>query len=58
MRKWLAVCAVSALAQLSFAAWDGTAKLPKVVSGAYEITSPEELIGYAKAEVMRQAINQ
>lgn len=49
MRKWLAVCAVSALAQLSFAAWDGTAKLPKVVSGAYEITSPEELIGFLES---------
>ena len=46
MRKWLAVCAVSILAQVSFAAWNGTAKLPKVVSGAYEITSPEELIGF------------
>lgn len=46
MRKWIAVCALLALAQASLAAWNGSAKLPKVVSGAYEITTPEELIGF------------
>ena len=41
---------VAALAQVSLAAWDGSAKVPKVVkdggSDYYEITSPEELIGF------------
>jgi len=46
MRKWIAVCALLALTQASLAAWNGSAKVPKVVSGAYEITTPEELIGF------------
>ena len=46
MRKWIAVCALLALTQVTFAAWNGSAKLPKLVSGAYEITTPEELIGF------------
>lgn len=46
MRRWIAACALLALVQVTFAAWNGSAKLPKMVSGAYEITSPEELIGF------------
>lgn len=38
------------LAQISFASWDGSAKVPKTVtvgdSVYYEISTPEELIGY------------
>ena len=41
---------VAALAQVSMAAWGGSAAIPKVVkdgeSNYYEITSPEELIGF------------
>ena len=41
---------VAVLAQVSFAAWNGSAKVPKVVTENgqkfYEITSPEELIGF------------
>ena len=41
---------VTVLAQVSFAAWNGSAKVPKVVTENgqkfYEITSPEELIGF------------
>ena len=41
--------------QLSFAAWDGSAKIPKVVgagaSSYYEITSPEELVGFLDSVV-------
>jgi len=48
-KKIYTTALVLAFAQMSFAAWDGTAKLPKVVSGAYEITSPEELIGFLES---------
>ena len=41
---------VATCAQVSLAAWDGSAKVPKVVEkdgqNFYEITSPEELIGF------------
>ena len=39
-----------AFVQVSFAAWNGSAKIPKVVKSDgqdyYEITSPEELVGF------------
>ena len=44
------VLILAVFAQLSFAAWDGSAKIPKLVdsgsSAYYEITSPEELVGF------------
>ena len=48
-KKIYAAALLLAFTQVSFAAWDGTAKAPKVVSGAYEITSPEELIGFLES---------
>ena len=48
-KRLIAFIALFILAQVSFAAWDGSVKIPKtVVSDGveyYEITSPEELIG-------------
>ena len=50
VRRLLALIAVLVFAQASFAAWDGSAKIPKTVKQNdtlfYEITSPEELIGF------------
>ncbi len=57
-RKFYAVVAffVVALAQTSFAAWDGSAKVPKVTEKdgqkIYEITSPAELIGFLDSVVV------
>ena len=46
---------VATWAQVSLAAWDGSAKVPKVVEkdgqNFYEITSPEELIGYLDSSI-------
>ena len=44
------------LAQVSFAAWDGSAKIPQVVDGSYEITSPEELVGYLETVLAEEDI--
>lgn len=53
------VLMVAALAQVSLAAWDGSAKVPKVVKdgGAdyYEITSPAELIGFLDSVLVGKA---
>ena len=50
LKKLYAVLVLFVFAQASFAAWDGTGKIPKTVTVGdtlyYEITSPEELIGY------------
>ena len=50
--------ALAVLAQFSFAAWDGSAKIPKVVgsgdSSYYEITSPEELVGFLDSVIAAQ----
>lgn len=47
---------VATCAQVSLAAWDGSAKVPKVVEkdgqNFYEITSPEELIGFLDSVVV------
>ncbi len=49
-KRWLAFIALFMLVQVSFAAWDGSVKIPKKVKTGdleyYEITSPEELIGF------------
>ena len=53
------VLMVAALAQVSLAAWDGSAKVPKVVkdggSDYYEITSPAELIGFLDSVLVGKA---
>ena len=53
------VLMVVALAQVSLAAWDGSAKVPKVVkddgSDYYEITSPAELIGFLDSVLVGKA---
>ena len=50
---------VASFAQFSLAAWDGSAKVPKVVkdggSNYYEITSPEELIGFLDSVLIDKA---
>jgi hypothetical protein len=50
--------ALAVFAQFSFAAWDGSAKIPKVVGGGdsiyYEITSPEELVGFLDSVIAAQ----
>ena len=50
---------VAVLAQVSFAAWNGSAKVPKVVTENgqkfYEITSPEELIGFLDSVLVGKA---
>ena len=49
-KRRLAFIALFMLVQVSFAAWDGSVKIPKTVKTGgveyYEITSPEELIGF------------
>ena len=49
-KRWFALVALFMLVQVSFAAWDGSVKIPKTVKTGgveyYEITSPEELIGF------------
>lgn len=50
---------VATCAQVSLAAWDGSAKVPKVVEkdgqSFYEITSPEELIGFLDSVLLGKA---
>ena len=50
---------VATCAQVSLAAWDGSAKVPKVVEkdgqNFYEITSPEELIGFLDSVLVGKA---
>lgn len=50
---------VAICAQVSLAAWDGSAKVPKVVEkdgqNFYEITSPEELIGFLDSVLVGKA---
>lgn len=50
---------VATCAQVSLAAWDGSAKEPKVVEkdgqNFYEITSPEELIGFLDSVLVGKA---
>lgn len=52
-KKIYATALLLAFAQMSFAAWDGSAKIPKTVTSGgvsyYEITSPEELIGFLES---------
>ena len=53
--------ALAVFAQFSFAAWDGSAKIPKTVGSGdsiyYEITSPEELVGFLDSVVVAQDSN-
>ena len=55
------VLILAVFAQLSFAAWDGSVKIPKVVgsgeSSYYEITSPEELIGFLDSVIVAHNSN-
>jgi hypothetical protein len=50
--------ALAVFAQFSFAAWDGSAKIPKTVGSGdsiyYEITSPEELVGFLDSVIAAQ----
>lgn len=50
--------ALAVFAQFSFAAWDGSAKIPKTVGSGdsiyYEITSPEELVGFLDSVLATQ----
>ena len=50
--------ALAVFAQFSFAAWDGSAKIPKTVGSGdsiyYEITSPEELVGFLDSVLAAQ----
>ena len=50
--------ALAVFARFSFAAWDGSAKIPKTVGGGdsiyYEITSPEELVGFLDSVLAAQ----
>ncbi len=49
-RRLFAFIALFAFVQVSFAAWSGSAKIPKVVKSDgqdyYEITTPEEFVGF------------
>lgn len=62
-QSWLFACilTLAVSAQLSFAAWDGSAKVPKVVgsgeSAYYEITSPAELVGFLDSVAVAQDSN-
>ena len=53
-KRWFALVALFMLVQVSFAAWDGSVKIPKTVKTGgveyYEITSPEELIGFLDSD--------
>ena len=62
-RKFYTVVAllVAILAQYSLAAWDGTKKIPKTVtrndSLFYEITSPEEFVGYFDEVLLTEPVS-
>lgn len=61
-KKWFTLCALLALSQASFAAWNGSAKIPEAVTEdgltTYEITSPEELIGFLDSIVPVNKANE
>ena len=58
-KRLFALVALFFCVQLSFAAWDGSVKIPKAVAttegSSYEITSPEELIGFLDSIVPANA---
>ncbi|WP_405331349.1 peptidase A26 [Fibrobacter sp.] len=59
LKKWCFAVALYAFVQGAFAAWSGSAKLPKVVKSDgldyYEITTPEELVWFLdSATVLRK----
>ncbi len=59
LKKWCFAVALLVFVQVSFAAWSGSSKLPKVVKSGgqdyYEISTPEELVWFLdSATVLKQ----
>ena len=56
LKRIYAAVLLLVFAQVSYAAWDGSIKIPKTVKTGgveyYEITSPEELIGFLDSVTM------
>ena len=56
LKRVYAAVLLLVFAQVSYAAWDGSVKIPKTVKSGgveyYEITSPEELIGFLDSVTM------